>query len=138
MEYKEESIILRIKEVMKERGITNQKEFEAAVGVAQSTISAIFNLNRSSLPLIDAMGDKFGISKQWLLTGAGIKYLKADINDLPVNLSEMTNSDRIELLKRLEILYERHQKIMEEEQDIMKQIVELNKYLILGNTDKAG
>lgn len=137
MEYKEESIVLRIKEVMRERGITNQKEFEAAVGVAQSTISAIFNLNRSSLPLIDAMGDKFGISKQWLLTGAGMKYLKTETNDSPVNLSGMTNSDRIELLKRLDLLYERHQKIMEEEQDIMKQIVELNKYLILGNTDKA-
>ncbi len=137
MEYKEESIILRIKEVMKEMGITNQKEFEAAVGVAQSTISAIFNLNRSSLPLIEAMSEKFGISKQWLLTGAGIKYLKTEINDSIINLSGMTNSDRIELLKRLALLYERHQKIMEEEQDIMKQIVELNKYLILGNTDKA-
>lgn len=136
MEYKEESIILRIKEVMKERGITNQKEFEAAVGVAQSTISAIFNLNRSSLPLIDAMGDKFGISKQWLLTGTGMKYLQTN-DDAPVNLSGMTNSDRIELLNRLNLLYERHQKIMEEEQDIMKQIVDLNKKLILGNTDKA-
>lgn len=136
MEYKEESIILRIKEVMKEMGITNQKEFEAAVGVAQSTISAIFNLNRSSLPLIDAMGNKFGISKQWLLTGIGSKYLQTN-DDTPVNLSEMTNSDRIELLNRLNLLYERHQKIMEEEQDIMKQIVDLNKKLILGNTDKA-
>lgn len=136
MEYKEESIILRIKEVMRERGITNQKELEAAVGVAQSTISAIFNLNRSSLPLIDAMGDKFGISKQWLLTGMGMKYLQTN-DDAPVNLSGMTNSDRIELLNRLNLLYERHQKIMEEEQDIMKQIVDLNKKLILGNTDKA-
>ena len=136
MEYKEESIVLRIKEVMKERGITNQKEFEAAVGVAQSTISAIFNLNRSSLPLIDAMGDKFGMSKQWLLTGTGTKYLQTK-DDAPVNLSGMTNSDRIELLNRLNLLYERHQKIMEEEQDIMKQIVDLNKKLILGNTDKV-
>lgn len=136
MEYKEESIILRIKEVMRERGITNQKEFEAAVGVAQSTISAIFNLNRSSLPLIDAMGDKFGISKQWLLTGMGMKYLQTN-DDAPVNLSGITNSDRIELLNRLNLLYERHQKIMEEEQDIMMQIVDLNKKLILGNTDKA-
>lgn len=136
MEYKEESIILRIKEVMRERGITNQKEFEAAVGVAQSTISAIFNLNRSSLPLIDAMGDKFGISKQWLLTGMGMKYLQTN-DDAPINLSGMTNSDRIELLNRLNLLYERHQKIMEEEQDIMIQIVDLNKKLILGNTDKA-
>lgn len=136
MEYKEESIVLRIKEVMRERGITNQKEFEAAVGVAQSTISAIFNLNRSSLPLIDSMCDKFGISKQWLLTGTGMKYLQTN-NDAPVNLSGMTNSDRIELLNRLNLLYERHQKIMEEEQDIMKQIVDLNKKLILGNTDKV-
>ncbi len=136
MEYKEESIVLRIKEVMRERGITNQKEFEAAVGVAQSTISAIFNLNRSSLPLIDAMGDKFGVSKQWLLTGMGMKYLQTN-DDAPINLSGMTNSDRIELLNRLNLLYERHQKIMEEEQDIMIQIVDLNKKLILGNTDKA-
>lgn len=136
MEYKEESIVLRIKEVMRERGITNQKELETAVGVAQSTISAIFNLNRSSLPLIDAMGDKFGISKQWLLTGTGMKYLQTN-DDAPINLSGMTNSDRIELLNRLNLLYERHQKIMEEEQDIMIQIVDLNKKLILGNTDKA-
>lgn len=137
MEYKEESIINRIKEVMKERGITGQKEFEAAVGVAQSTISAIFNLNRSSLPLIEAMSEKFNISKQWLLTGVGMKYLQANIENSPVNLSEMTNSDRIDLLNRLNLLYDRHQKIMEEEQDIMKQILELNRKLILGNIGTA-
>lgn len=138
MELKDESIILRIKEVMREHGITRQTALGDAIGMNQSTISAMFKLSRSSGPLVDAISKTFKVSKSWLLTGSGMKYEAEAMPETLANAVEITNTDRVELLKRLNDLYARHQKIMDEAQDIMKAIVDINKKLILGETDIAG
>ena len=49
MNYRDEKIISRIKEVMKERVLT-QKRLENDTGIAQSSISQMFGLKRSALP----------------------------------------------------------------------------------------
>ena len=141
MEYKDESIILRIKEVMKEHGLARQTELAKAVEVQQSTISAMFSLNRSSLPLVEAVSSHWNISKQWLLTGSGMKYMpenNLEPKENGVSLPRLSNEDRVELIRRLNELYARHQKIMSEAQEIMKSIVEIDKKLILNGTDIAG
>ncbi len=135
MEYKDETIILRIKEVMKEHGLTSQTELGRALGVHQSSISDMFKQKRSTMPLVDAISEHWNVSKQWLLTGSGMKYATV-IND--AELPSLTNTERVELVKKLNDLYARHQEIMGEAQEIMKSIVEINKKLILDGTDIAG
>ena len=140
MEYKDQEIINRIQEVMKEKGLTTQTEMEAALGKSQSTISAVFKLKRSALPIINALNEKYQISKQWLLSGTGMKYLLTEdkSNSIKSNNLQMTNDERVELIRQLNDLYTRHQSIMSEEQEIMKSIVEINKKLLLAGVDIAG
>ena len=140
MEYRDESIIQRIKEIMKEKGLTSQTELSKAVGMQQSSISFMFKLTRSPLPLIEAISRTYNISKQWLLSGTGIKYMPTELatekkEDL---FPSMNNDERVELIRQLNDLYTRHQSIMSEEQEIMKSIVEINKKLLLGGVDIAG
>lgn len=137
MEERDQSVITRLKEVMNESGL-NQSEFSSEVKVAQPTISAIYNLKRNADPLVDAVSKRYGISKQWLLTGMGIKYLQKVEEMTDDSLKVLSNNDRAELLRRLNLLYERHQAIMSEEQEIMMSIVELNRKLILDGADIAG
>lgn len=140
MEYRDESIIQRIKEIMKEKGLTSQTELGKAVGMQQSSISFMFKLTRSPLPLVEAISKTYNISKQWLLSGTGIKYMPTELatekkKDL---FPSMNNDERVELIRQLNDLYTRHQSIMSEEQEIMKSIVEINKKLLLGGVDIAG
>ena len=140
MEYRDESIIQRIKEIMKEKGLTSQTELGKAVGMQQSSISFMFKLTRSPLPLIEAISRTYNISKQWLLSGTGTKYMPTELatekkEDL---FPSMNNDERVELIRQLNDLYTRHQSIMSEEQEIMKSIVEINKKLLLSGVGIAG
>lgn len=137
MEIKDETVVLRIKEVMKEKGFTSQASFGDAIKQPQSTISAVLSLTRGAAPVIDAMNQYLHLSKQWLLTGLGSKYETNIIKEAASKLPNMTNSERVELLKQLNELYARHQKLMEEAQDIMKTIVEIDKKILLSNSDIA-
>lgn len=140
MEYRDESIIQRIKDIMREKGLTSQTELGKAVGMQQSSISFMFKLIRSPLPLVEAISKTYNISKQWLLSGTGIKYMPTELatekkEDL---FPSMNNDERVELIRQLNDLYTRHQSIMSEEQEIMKSIVEINKKLLLSGVDIAG
>ena len=41
--------------------------------------------------------------------------------------------DKVALMKEMNMLYEKHQSLLEEAQNIMKTIVELNKRILLSN-----
>ena len=136
MEYKDESIILRIREVMKEHGLKNQTQLGEAVGVKQSSISDMFSLKRSSMPLIEAISTKYQISKQWLVAGSGMKYQES--KNSQDKSAPISNEKRLELIGELNRLYARHQDIIKEEQTIVKSIVEINRLLLLDGADIAG
>ena len=140
MEYKDEKIISRIKEVMKEKGLKNQTALSNAVGVKQSSISFMFSLTRSAMPLIEAICEKYHVSKQWLLSGTGMKYVPVaqTIDNTQTDVTNIGDDERVELIRQLNDLYTRHQSIMIEEQEIMKSIVEINKKLLLSGVDIAG
>lgn len=131
MMYKDKRIIERIGEVMRERGLT-QTALESDTGITQSTISQILSLRRSALPLIEGMSKTYGINREWLLTGLGEKY-----GLVPTGRSnrhgELSDGERLLLVKELNTLQLRHQDLMNEASKIMESVLKVNSQLMYGN-----
>ena len=137
MNYRDEKIISRIKEVMKERVLT-QKRLENDTGIAQPSISQMFGLKRSALPLIMAMSKVYGINREWLLTGLGEMYGLGSANKSNRH-GELLDVERIQLLKELNAIQFRHQDLMNESSKIMALIVKvIEKSLYLSATRLKG
>lgn len=136
MEYRDADVIERIKEIMHEESL-NQKGLMDATGIVQSSVSAILNGKRSPEPLVNAMSEKLGINKQWLFTGVGFKYsnsknIAENINDI-ASCESVSIEEKVGLMKEMNALYEKHQSLLEEAQNIMKTIVEINKKILISN-----
>lgn len=131
MMYKDKRIIERINEIMQERGLT-QTALESDTGITQSTISQILSLHRGALPLIEAMSKVYGINREWLLTGLGEKY-----GLIPLGRSsrhgELSEGERLLLVKELNMLQLRHQDLMNESSKIMESVLKVNAQLMYGN-----
>lgn len=125
----EKKINERIKEIMCEKGY-NQSELADITGIAQSTISAILRGARKHTPLTDALSEKFGINKEWLLSGVGFKYSNS------TNITERLHLDittRTAIMREVNALYTKHQSLLEEAGKVMATIVELNKKILLND-----
>lgn len=123
----EKRINERIKEIMCEKGY-NQSELADITGIAQSTISAILRGARKHTPLINALSEKLGINKEWLLSGVGVKYKNSTA------ITDNTHLDitaRAAIMREVNALYARHQNLLEEAGKVMATIVELNKKILL-------
>jgi transcriptional regulator with XRE-family HTH domain len=136
MDYRNADIIERIKDIMREESL-GQKGLVEATGVVQSSVSAILNGKRSPDPLVNAMSEKMGISKQWLVNGVGLKYenskIIAEDSKNIASRESLSMEEKVSLMKEMNALYEKHQSLLEEAQNIMKSIVEINKKIILIN-----
>lgn len=130
MDYKDKNVCERIKDIMREMSL-GQKDLSIKTGVVQSSISAILNGKRSPTPLIEAMSDKLSINKEWLVNGVGLKYENS--REIMASDKELSNNDKVCLLKEINALYEKHQSLIKEAGCIMKTVVELNKKLLLSN-----
>ena len=134
MDYKDEKICERIEIIMREKGLTRAALAEE-VKIAQSTVSAILNMRRPPMPLIEKMCSFYGINKSWILTGGGAKYNSNDVK-LDNNIASLQNlsiEERAKMINDINQLYKRHQDLLAEASEVMKQIVELNKSLLLSN-----
>lgn len=135
MDNVDKQIIERIKEVMREQQL-NQGMLSEKTGVIRSSISAILSGTRNNKPLVNAMAEKMGVNKEWLLLGSGFKY--SESNDV-ANVAESSQFDineRNAIMRELNALYSRHQNLLEEASEIMKTIVELNKKILLNENFK--
>lgn len=136
MDYRNVDVCERIRDIMHEESLS-QKELTSMTGVVQSSISAILGGKRSPDPLVNAMSDKMGISKQWLINGVGLKYENSKIiagNRKDANTCEILSmEDKVSLMKEMNALYEKHQSLLEEAQNIMKTIIEINKKILISN-----
>lgn len=136
MDYRNVNICERIKDIMHEESLS-QKELASKTGVVQSSISAILGGKRSPDPLVNAMNEKMGISKEWLINGAGLKYenskIIAEYNQNIAICENLSMEDRVSLIKEMNALYEKHQSLLEEAQNIMKTIIEINKKILISN-----
>jgi transcriptional regulator with XRE-family HTH domain len=136
MEYSKE-VVDRINQIMKENGL-DQRSLANQLSIAQPTVSNILNLKRSPNALIDRIVEKYGVEKTWLLYGIGNKFKATQPEAFNKSSDDLSITERVALINKLNALYERHQSIMSEEQDIMKSIVEINKKLLLAGVDIAG
>lgn len=132
MDYKDKKIVERIKAIMREEGV-KQVEFAKRLNTDQSSVSAVLNLKRSPMALVDKIEKVLGINRTWLLTGEGVQHGAEDVElDKNIaNLSTLSIEDRTKMLSDVNLLYKRHQDLLEEASEVMKQIVELNKILLL-------
>lgn len=136
MDYRDVDICERIKDVMHEMSL-GQKDLSSKTGVVQSSISAILSGKRSPSPLVKAMSDKMGINKEWLVNGVGLKYessenIASDSNDV-AKFQNISQDERIGLIKEMNALYKKHQSLLDEASSIMKTIVEINKKILISN-----
>lgn len=136
MDYRNVNICERIKDIMHEESLS-QKELASKTGVVQSSISAILGGKRSPDPLVNAMNEKMGINKEWLINGVGLKYenskIIAEDSKNIASCKSLSMEDKVSLMKEMNALYEKHQALLEEAQNIMKSIIEINKKIILIN-----
>lgn len=130
MEYRDEGICSRIKEVMRENAL-NQKGLVEKTGMKQSSVSDILGMKRSPMPLVEKMVEVFGVNKLWLLSGNGFKYANSE----DIAKSDMGKSSAIlnktEILNEVNALYKKHQELLAQAAEIMGTIVDLNKKLLL-------
>ena len=134
MDYKSEEIKNRIEEIMQEKGL-NGKQLAEAVSIDQSTVSAVLGLKRSPMSLLDKISSTYGINKTWLLTGRGTKYIANDlmIDKSIADVNNLSIEERAKMVNDINQLYKRHQDLLAEASAVMKQIVELNKSLLLSD-----
>lgn len=127
----------RLKSFIKAQGLT-QSVIAMQMGKTQSEISEMISGRRRFEPLATYLCDKYGASMDYFIKGEENKLSDIIANN---NISEngLSHDDKVRLLDKLEILYERHQVILKtisdatkESGDILKEIAAINKLLIVG------
>lgn len=118
----------RIKAFMKERGL-KQSDLGQALNLKQSTISDMIKGRRDTFRLAELIVSHYGISRDWLFGDCEV------LGDFSGGGVELDQEQRQKLLERLNSLYERHQDIIREEQEIMKQMMTINRMLIVGTKE---
>lgn len=121
---KDLQIAERIKSLIKKRRMT-QGQLSQITGFQQSVISEMLNGKRNIIPLAEKVAEKFGASRDWIIGGC-------EVLDEFTGGIELDQEQRQKLLERLNDLYSRHQDIIREEQEIMKQMMTINRMLIVG------
>jgi transcriptional regulator with XRE-family HTH domain len=99
-----ETIGLRVKKLIESKGVT---AYEVAVktGISESTLSRIISKDsKPNLRNSEILEEYFNISKQYLLTGEGVKEVNKTETPPSKNESDVTMSAR--LAKMLEDAYE--------------------------------
>ena len=127
----------RIKSLLKNKKMT-QGELAAKTGFTQSVISEMISGKRNVIPLVEKLVELFQVSRDYII--AGEENNRNDIiieNNISAN--GLSKEERLRLLDKLNDLYELHQTVLKETEarlqkaeEIMKEIVTVNKILIAG------
>ena len=125
-----EEVGRRIKAFMKDKGLT-QTDVAEALGLTQSNVSEMASGKRDTLRLAELIADNYDVSLDYLIYG------ESDISKQDIHIS---NTDNFEVgykyaYKVLELFKEymenerRYQEIIARNQEIMKQMVALEKLI---------
>ncbi len=119
----------RIAKILKDNRYS-QRKFAEEVNMPQSVISEIINGNREVDKLVNIVSDKFGISRDYLITG-----VEANRNDMiasdSISANGLTKEEKLRLVANLEELYRKHQSLLDDASQVMKEIASINKILIM-------
>ena len=120
----------RIKQLLKSKKMT-QGELAQKTGFTQSVISEMMSGKRNVMPLVEKVCELFNVSRDYIITGEEVSR-----NDIIIgnNISEngLSKEERIRLVERITALVDKHQEVLKEAEAIMKEVVALNKILIVG------
>ena len=119
----------RIAKILKDNRYS-QRKFAEEINMPQSVISEIINGNREVDKLVNIVSDKFGISRDYLITG-----VEANRNDMiasdSIPANGLTKEEKLRLVANLEELYRKHQSLLDDASQVMMEIAAINKILIM-------
>ena len=119
----------RIAKILKDNRYS-QRKFAEEINMPQSVISEIINGNREVDKLVNIVSDKFGISRDYLITG-----VEANRNDMiasdSISANGLTKEEKLRLVANLEELYRKHQSLLDDASQVMMEIAAINKILIM-------
>lgn len=119
----------RIAKILKDNRYS-QRKFAEEINMPQSVISEIINGNREVDKLVNIVSDKFGISRDYLITG-----VEANRNDMiasdSISANGLTKEEKLRLVDNLEELYRKHQSLLDDASQVMREIAAINKILIM-------
>lgn len=120
----------RIAKILKDNRYS-QRKFAEETGYTQSVISEIIRGNREIDKLINIVAEKFGVSRDYLITGKESNKIDLIASDsIPEN--GLTKEEKLRLFDNLEELYRKHQQLLDDASQVMKEIAAINKILIVG------
>ena len=127
---KDEIVGNRISKVLKDNGYS-QRSFSAEMGISQSVVSDMIRGRREIDKLVNLVAEKFGVSRDYLITGEESNRKNMIASD-SISANGLTTEDKIRLINNLEELYLKHQKLLDDASQVMKEIAAINKILIIG------
>ena len=120
----------RIAKILKDNRYS-QRQFAEENGYTQSVISDILRGRREIDKLINIVAERFGVSRDYLITGNESNKMDFIASD-SISANGLTKEEKLQLINNLEELYRKHQKILDEASQVMKEIAAINKLLIIG------
>lgn len=120
----------RIAKILKDNRYS-QRQFAEENGYTQSVISEILRGRREIDKLINIVAERFGVSRDYLITGNESNRMDLIASD-SISANGLTKDEKLQLINNLEELYRKHQKILDEASQVMKEIAAINKLLIIG------
>lgn len=121
----------RIAKILKDNRYS-QRQFAEENGYTQSVISDILRGRREIDKLINIVAERFGVSRDYLITGNESNKMDLIASD-SISANGLTKDEKLQLINNLEELYRKHQKILDEASQVMKEIAAINKLLIIGS-----
>ena len=127
---KDEIVGNRISKVLKDNGYS-QRSFSAEMGISQSVVSDMIRGRREIDKLVNLVAERFGVSRDYLITGEESNRKDMIASD-SISANGLTTEEKLRLINNLEELYLKHQKLLDDASQVMKEIAAINKILIIG------
>ena len=126
---KDEIVGNRISKVLKDNGYS-QRSFAAEVGISQSVVSDMIRGRREIDKLVNIVAERFGVSRDYLITGEESNRKDMIASD-SISANGLTKEEKLRLVANLEELYRKHQSLLDDASQVMKEIAAINKILIM-------
>jgi len=120
----------RIRIILKKKGLS-QRQVEADAGINQSVLSDVIRGNRDYEKVVERLSSRYGWSRDFIVMGKG-EIEQSNIAKSNQNNNGLSKEEKLRLINNLQELYLKHQKLLDDASQVMKEIAAINKILITG------
>jgi len=120
----------RIRIILKKKGLS-QRQVEADAGINQSVLSDVIRGNRDYEKVVERLSSRYGWSRDFIVMGKG-EIEQSNIAKSNQNNNGLSKEEKLRLINNLQELYLKHQKLLDDASQVMKEIAAINKILIAG------